>query len=333
MEVHNGYSLFLDLRDVSQVPMLLQTGWWEPSIDQLLRSVLTPGMSYAIVGAKLGYHACLGAKLIERTGKAFMFEANPGAFALLRRTVAYNGFADRAFLRGAAVVDQPGVRKFHFVREHLGVGTLYEPASSSASSPSLDRDTFDYARQDYTTLHVHAATLDQSVGSRVDRLDVLHLDTGDWEGPAILGGRELIARSPGLQIILKWSVDAETDEARRAQHKVAVDFLVQHKFGVLPHRYPQGQRVQDGAQSDEGGSSRTCSTCIAPTSSPRGIEVNAPGGATQNLCTLAAGRECLDRQEGDLFHLQSVIPIQAWKPQHDVEPVMCDTFERCRHRP
>jgi len=42
VEMHNGLSLVLDLRDLSVVPMLLQTGWWEPSIDQLLKSVLAP---------------------------------------------------------------------------------------------------------------------------------------------------------------------------------------------------------------------------------------------------------------------------------------------------
>ena len=69
---------------------------------------------------------------------------------------------------------------------------------------------------------------------------MLHLDTGDWEGPAILGGRELIARSTGLQMILKWSVGAETDEARREQHKLAIDFLIQHKFKFFRIVAPKG---------------------------------------------------------------------------------------------
>jgi len=238
--MHNGLSLVLDLRDLSVVPMLLQTGWWEPSIDQLLKSVLAPGMSYAIAGAKLGYHACLAANLVERTGKAFVFEANPEAFTLLRRSVLYNHLSDRVYLREAAVTEQSGVRRFYFVREQLGGGTLHEPAAFLTNTTLPDRNACEYVPHDYKTVHVLATTLDEAIGSRIDKLDVLHLDTAGWEGPAILGGRDLIARSPNLRMILKWWVGVDSDDTLSESHKNAADFLIQERFRFFRITPPKG---------------------------------------------------------------------------------------------
>src|SRR5712664_2329658 len=127
VETHFDAHLLLDLRDLSLTPTILKTGWWEPWIDILLRSLLKPGMAYANAGANVGYHTALGAKLVESHGKVFSFEANPHAYSLLKKSVYFNGFSERTSLYNAAVLDAPGDADFYFVQEQLGGGSLFEP--------------------------------------------------------------------------------------------------------------------------------------------------------------------------------------------------------------
>ena len=241
VEMHDGFSLFLDLRDLSLVPTLLQTGWWEPWIDHVLRSLLSPGMSYVNAGANVGYHACLGAKLIEHTGKAFAFEANPRVFALLRRSIFYNGFSERMQLLEAAVGEKQGLQKFYFVREQFGQGAVYEPDVFKAEeAPGVASGTYAYGRSDYDVVDVRAVTLDETVGRQLDSLDVLHMDIEGSEGPAILGAADLIARSRELRIVLEWSVGARNDAKLHEQHKSAAEFLLRNDFRFYRIVPPKG---------------------------------------------------------------------------------------------
>jgi FkbM family methyltransferase len=240
VETHFDAHLLLDLCDLSLTPTILKTGWWEPWIDILLRSLLKPGMTYVNAGANVGYHTALGAKLVESNGRVFSFEANPHVYSLLKKSVFFNGFSERTALYNAAVLDAAGDADFFFVREQLGGGSLFEPRIAADSGADLLKESFRYKTADYAKVPVRLVTLDDTLESELDRLDLLHMDIEGAEGPALLGARALISRSPALRIIMEWSASEGGASPVRTKVDEAMRFLSEENFRIYVIRPPDG---------------------------------------------------------------------------------------------
>jgi FkbM family methyltransferase len=218
VETHFDCHLYVGLRNLAIMPTVLKTGWWEPWNDILLRSLLAPGMSFANAGANIGYHTVLGAKLVEHMGRVFAFEPNPETYALLRKTVHFNGFLERTSLYRAAVTDSAADGSTYYMAGSGGGGRLLAALEKPAEPKDMAHAT-----------KVASVTLDGTVGAKLDTLDVLLMDIEGSEGAAILGGRDLIRRSRGLRLILEWSAIAAREEVRR-QFEEAARFLDEEKF-------------------------------------------------------------------------------------------------------
>jgi FkbM family methyltransferase len=218
VETHYDCHLYVNLRNLAIMPTVLKTGWWEPWNDILLRSLLAPGMSFANAGANIGYHTVLGAKLVEAKGRVFAFEPNPDTYALLEKTVYFNGFSERTSLHHAAVTDSAGEGSVYYVPGKSGGGRLL----AALEKPAEPQDAANATK-------VASVTLDGTVGTQLDTLDVLLMDIEGSEGAAILGGRDLIRRSRGLRLILEWSVISAREDVGR-QFEEAAQFLDEEKF-------------------------------------------------------------------------------------------------------
>lgn len=254
---HFGPHLLVDLKDLSLTPTIVKTGWWEPWLDIMLRSLLKPGMTYVNCGANIGYHTNLGAFLVEDAGHVYSFEANPHAYGLLKKSIYFNGFANRSSLFNAGVFDENGTRKFHFVREMLGGGGLdaplkpqqpkpeNAPAKKWVRPPRKDgkhelTETFRYTPDDFTHIETPIVTLDEAVGMTAQTIDFLHMDIEGSEGPALLGARELIGRSPNLQMIIEWSFQHVKAPDFREKFRQAHQMLVDEKFKFYVVEPPKG---------------------------------------------------------------------------------------------
>lgn len=66
-------------------------GIWEPAITAIIRGALRPGDVMVDVGANVGMHSLLAAKLVGPGGRVHAIEASPGIFARLRRNLQANG--------------------------------------------------------------------------------------------------------------------------------------------------------------------------------------------------------------------------------------------------
>jgi len=245
--MHLDTHLLLDLCDLSLTPTILKTGWWEPWIDILLRSTLQPGMTYVNAGANIGYHTMLGAKFVESYGKVFSFEANPHAYSLLKKSVYFNGFSGRTALFAAAVCDRTGETEFAYVREMLGGGGLFiGPEGHNAKDfQHLDgrhrlRERFYYEPKDFIKVVVPAVTIDEAVLPEAESIDMLHMDIEGSEAMALMGAREVIRRSPHVQLIIEWSLHTVVDETLRENYKKAAALLADEKFKIYVVTPPQG---------------------------------------------------------------------------------------------
>ncbi|WP_338663916.1 FkbM family methyltransferase [Pararoseomonas sp. SCSIO 73927] len=83
-------------------------GVWEPSVTALLRAALRPGDVVIDIGANVGLHTLLAAKLIGPGGRVHAVEASPGIFRQLERNLAANGVTNvRAYNVAATAVAGP----------------------------------------------------------------------------------------------------------------------------------------------------------------------------------------------------------------------------------
>lgn len=65
---------------------------YEPAVTQELSRWLQPGDTFVDIGANIGYFSLLAAHLVGPSGAVYSFEPNPDNCALLRQSLAENGF-------------------------------------------------------------------------------------------------------------------------------------------------------------------------------------------------------------------------------------------------
>jgi FkbM family methyltransferase len=120
-------------RVVSRLPDLIQMyiylfGVWEPDITAFIRARLAPGDSFIDVGANVGYHALLAAKLLGGAGRVAAIEASPAIVRVVNM----------------AASDVPGtVRIHHGPAFNIGLTTTLEsrgfaPEAEVAAAPLAD---------------------------------------------------------------------------------------------------------------------------------------------------------------------------------------------------
>jgi SAM-dependent methyltransferase len=90
-----GDLIYLDSRDVSLTPGILDQGRWEPMVARAFEQAVKPGMNVVDVGANCGFYTLLAARLTHPTGTVVAIDANPRMIELICRSVAVNGLAQR----------------------------------------------------------------------------------------------------------------------------------------------------------------------------------------------------------------------------------------------
>jgi len=197
---HNGDRIYLIHDDLDLTPTILETGTWEPHVEQAIRKAVQPGCVAIEAGANVGYHTLIMANAVGKAGAVHAFEANPLVMKLLRATMIVNGHCDfrgrgRVNLYGEAATAKKGSLILQFAPGHLGSGHLVTDMPSS-----------DFG-EEYSSRHeVPAVRIDDRLKD-LARVDFIHLDIEGAEPMALTGAEKLIDRSPGVKMILEWSAD------------------------------------------------------------------------------------------------------------------------------
>jgi FkbM family methyltransferase len=104
---------------------LAVTGSWEPHVADAFHRLLAPGAVVIDIGANIGYHTLLAAKLVGASGHVYAIEPGAGAFSALTANVALNDFSNVTALpiaagaaeQEATLDDRPWGQSLHsFVR-------------------------------------------------------------------------------------------------------------------------------------------------------------------------------------------------------------------------
>lgn len=193
------YKMYVDLRDRGFVPHLMFEGYWEYWITSFIWRNLKPGQVALDLGANHGYYSLLFADLVGEAGRVHAFEPNPRMVELLGDNVAVNGFWRAIRVHAAAVGE-----------EATAAMPLLVPVRDPKNARMIpeahaDPDGVD-ARHE---LHrVPMVTLDEAIEGPAH---FVKIDIEGGEDAAWRGMQGLIARSPGIGILMEFNPHRASD--------------------------------------------------------------------------------------------------------------------------
>jgi FkbM family methyltransferase len=105
VRVSDGFRIRVDTTEAIGRALAV-TGKWEPHVAVAFRRLLSPGDVVIDIGANIGYHTLLAAKLVGTSGHVYAIEPGAGAFAALTVNVALNDLSNVTALPVAAGADE-----------------------------------------------------------------------------------------------------------------------------------------------------------------------------------------------------------------------------------
>lgn len=162
---------------------------YDPPVAAFLRERVKPGDVCVDVGANVGVYVLQFAHWSAPSGLVVAFEPNPGALAVLRKHVRFNGLAGRVTIVPAAVSARAGSAVLYAAGAD-GMSRLGEPNSAMAER----------ARE----ISVATVTLDEYCESSRLSPDWLFIDIEGFELAALEGARNLIkSRGRRMRVVVE----------------------------------------------------------------------------------------------------------------------------------
>lgn len=156
-------------------------GTYEPELRKVFRNVLSSGAVAVDVGANVGWHTLLMARLVGEGGRVLAVEANPSVRARLVEHLDLNRL-EQVEVIPYAVADREGCVAFQAPdRENPAAGDGHVVANAEVG----DRDV----------IHVESRTLDAICEiAHIARLDLIKIDVEGFEWPVLKGAERTIAK-------------------------------------------------------------------------------------------------------------------------------------------
>jgi FkbM family methyltransferase len=182
--LHGRHMLFVDTRGIDIAPHLLMQGVWETPYTSLFQRLIRPNDLVLDLGANHGVYAVLAAAAGARVAA---FEPNPRLCELMRRSAAVNGFSGRMMVYEAAVGDVDGEVHLAFDNAWPGGGHV---VAAGSQEPGVG---------------CRVLPLDSFFADPAITVDLIKMDVEGTEGRALMGMRGLLARSPGVRIMMEFA--------------------------------------------------------------------------------------------------------------------------------
>jgi len=166
------------------------TGMWESGITELMLALLKPGDIFLDVGANIGYHSLLAAKLVGTQGKVLAVEPAPHIRERFEQNLALN--PDLEALGNIKVFP-------YCASSHPGTVVLSAPSDGNSGETTL-RDLPEFSLK----IRVEARTLDDML-DRIDlsRCPLVKMDIEGAEYLAVCGMERTLDRYPAVSLILE----------------------------------------------------------------------------------------------------------------------------------
>lgn len=161
-----------------------EQGVWEPYETALAVALLPAGGVFVDVGANIGYFSIIAARRVGPGGQVFAFEPGPDNIRLLQLSAARNGLDDRVHAVQAGLAAEAGGGRLFLSASNLGDHQIFATDESRASTSIRLLNGADY------------------LGSKLDRIDLLKIDTQGSEYGVLMGLMPLLQTLPEKPVIL-----------------------------------------------------------------------------------------------------------------------------------
>jgi len=172
-------TLWFDSADTHLTPWVRSQGVWEADVMKLLRRSLRAGGVFVDVGANVGFHTVLAARLVAPGGSVYAVEPAPWTLELLRANVWRSGLGVNVLPYAAS--DLPGTVRLAVDPEHRSGAQLSETRGD---------------------VEVEAARLDDLLPEI--EVDVLKIDVEGSEPLVLRGAGGVLDRSPRLLAVVEF---------------------------------------------------------------------------------------------------------------------------------
>jgi methyltransferase, FkbM family len=183
--VVDGHKMFLDDKDSMNLRV---NGIFEPQETELVKQEVKRGDVVLDLGANIGYHTLLFARLVGSEGKVYAFEPDPTNFALLKRNVRANGYTNVELVQ-KAVSDKNGKIKLYLCEENRGDHRIYDSHDGRES------------------VEVESVRLDDYFQGYEREINFIKMDIQGAEMMALRGMRSLLLQQPSMKLLSEfWPV-------------------------------------------------------------------------------------------------------------------------------
>jgi FkbM family methyltransferase len=173
-----GVQLQLPSKDVTIVPGIIG-GYYEKLELDVFECLASESRTIVDVGGNLGLYAVLAASRMGPEGRVLACEPVPENLGYLRRNVELNELEDQVCVEGVAIGESRGILQIHLAAQN--VGTHSASARNAAGTGA--------------SVEVPVTTIDALCAEHeLEPVDVLKIDVEGYDGFALRGGREVIAR-------------------------------------------------------------------------------------------------------------------------------------------
>lgn len=205
-----GHKIYLDPNDSLY---LFINEIYEPYETELISSIIKPGSVVLDIGANIGYHTLLFAKLVGQSGKVFAFEPSSANFRLLEKNVSINGYPN-VILEQKAVSNRNEKKKLYLNEWNTGMHTIYKP-QQHASLDSVEIDTI---------------SLDNYFSNYGGKIDFIKMDIEGSEYTALEGMQTILQRQNDIKLLVAFNPSAIREYGYKPEQQI--DLLVSNGFKV-----------------------------------------------------------------------------------------------------
>ncbi|RBM07742.1 FkbM family methyltransferase [Novacetimonas cocois] len=188
-----GFYIYLDGRDDSLTPHIINNGVWEAGISRYIDATLAPGDTFVDIGANNGFHSLLAAKRVGPGGCVVAFEPQARLCALMQRSLHANVMAGRLFIRQQALGDAAGSVRLGKMAYLSGSASLL-PNQQIVEHEDVPIDRLDSA----------LARLSDAIGRKVVP-DLIKMDAEGSEYRIWCGMRDMVREVRHIRIVTEFS--------------------------------------------------------------------------------------------------------------------------------
>lgn len=214
-ETQHGFFLVVPAWNVDVAIGILRDGVIEPWTNAVFLSLIGEGDQVVNVGANFGYYSALAAQRVGAGGSVHAIEANPAVFPYLLKSMYWSGFSDIIQAYNFAATTPASHRQplqFAYDPQFMGGGNLFARARQTRPQQAclwsaenvmevLDEDRRFIPRGLFHEVETEGRMLDALISHPVQ---AMLIDAEGSEPFVIEGAHQMIAKSPGLSIVMEW---------------------------------------------------------------------------------------------------------------------------------